>query len=199
MTLSRWIRDYLFFPINSRFQGAPIPLYVSLLGVMGLVGMWHGIGWGFVAWGLLHGSYLVAYRIWENWKSPVGERLRQLRISPLLWQAGTFIAVMLAWVPFRASSFAQIKQMLASMLFLHPNLRISYSINSYLVTLMCLAVALLEPQLARLVPKAEDLVGRDLKSSLATLYFARPLLYAVGLLLFLIFDEQNIQFIYFQF
>ena len=48
MTLSRWIRDYLFFPINAKFRGAPGPLYLSLIGIMGLVGLWHGAGWGFI-------------------------------------------------------------------------------------------------------------------------------------------------------
>ena len=58
MTLSRCIRDYLFFPINARFQGAPVPLYLSTVGIMALVGLWHGAGWGFVIWGIMHGFYL---------------------------------------------------------------------------------------------------------------------------------------------
>ena len=69
MTLSRWIRDYLFFPINAKWQGAPFPLYLSLIGVMALVGLWHGAGWNFILWGTLHGSYLVLYRIYESWST----------------------------------------------------------------------------------------------------------------------------------
>ena len=52
MTLSRWVRDYVFFPLNARLEGDRIHLYVSLVGVMGVVGLWHGAGWGFVLWGL---------------------------------------------------------------------------------------------------------------------------------------------------
>lgn len=66
MTLSRWIRDYLFFPINAKYMGAPLPLYLSLISVMALVGLWHGAGWTFILWGAMHGTYLVLFRLYES-------------------------------------------------------------------------------------------------------------------------------------
>jgi D-alanyl-lipoteichoic acid acyltransferase DltB (MBOAT superfamily) len=57
MTLSRWIRDYVFFPLNAGFQDKKLRLYGSLVAVMGVVGLWHGAGWGFVLWGVMHGVY----------------------------------------------------------------------------------------------------------------------------------------------
>ena len=69
MTLSRWIRDYLFFPISAKWANHPWVLYSGMIGIMALVGLWHGAGWGFIVWGLLHGIYLVLYRLYELTKN----------------------------------------------------------------------------------------------------------------------------------
>src|SRR5690349_3248893 len=61
MSLSRWIRDYLFFPLSVRFREAGPKYFASLVAVMALVGLWHGAGWGFVAWGVMHAFYLIVY------------------------------------------------------------------------------------------------------------------------------------------
>ena len=68
MTLSRWIRDYVFFPLNAGFEDRKLRLYLSLVSIMGVVGLWHGAGWGFILWGLMHGAYLAAYRAFEAWR-----------------------------------------------------------------------------------------------------------------------------------
>jgi len=179
MTLSRWIRDYLFFPVNAKFKGAPLPLYASLIGTMALVGLWHGIGWGFILWGVMHGACLVLYRIGEN-----------SRVPAWCWRAFTLIAVMAAWVPFRASTGSQAGAMLSSM-FAHWRFGISYGINFYLITALVALYAIAEPYLAGLWSRLEW--------PPAAIYALRPLLYAFGLLVFLSFDDRSTQFIYFQF
>jgi alginate O-acetyltransferase complex protein AlgI len=193
MTLSRWIRDYLFFPINARFHGAPWPLYFSTVGIMALVGLWHGAGWGFVIWGVMHGLYLVLYRLWER----VGERyfpkVTKSRVAAWGWQMFTVLAVMAAWIPFRASTLAQSTMMLRSLV-VPRGLRPSYSINFYLVTLMVAAVAFIEPFLVDRMSRLEKRIPMP-----AQLFLLRPALYACGLVLFLIFDDRDTQFIYFQF
>ncbi len=186
MTLSRWIRDYLFFPINARFQGAPLPLYVSLIGIMALVGLWHGAGWGFMIWGAMHGVYLVLYRVWESWNV-------KGRVAAFAWRIATLLAVMAAWIPFRASTPRQALIMLRSLIVPH-GLRPSYSVNFYLVTLMVGTVALFEPLLAAWFERADKVLP-----DWARWFLWRPALYALGLLLFLIFDDRDTQFIYFQF
>src|SRR5262249_15893901 len=105
MTLSRWIRDYLFFPVSTRFQSSPVALSVRLVGTMALVGLWHGAGWGFVLWGVLHGVYLVFFRIWER----VARRVPAFRspVSAVVLRLGTILAVMAAWIPFRAATLHQ--------------------------------------------------------------------------------------------
>ncbi len=198
MTLSRWIRDYLFFPINMRFQGAPWPLFISLLGIMGLVGLWHGAGGGFVLWGLLHGCYLVAYRIWEGLRLKRTPGWEPSRLSAWAWQIGTLVAVFTAWIPFRATSAAQATGMLHSMFF-GFNPRISFSLNSYLATLLVGGICILEPCMRNVIGRFDAWAKRYVQLALANTYLFRPALYAFGLLLFIIFDERNTQFIYFQF
>jgi D-alanyl-lipoteichoic acid acyltransferase DltB (MBOAT superfamily) len=192
MTLSRWIRDYLFFPISARLQDAPVALSFSLVGTMALVGLWHGAGWTFVLWGVLHGVYLVLFRIWER----VGRRVPALhasRISSAALRILTVLAVMAAWIPFRATTLHQALIMLRSLVI--PNgLRPSYSINFYLVTLLVMAYVVVEPMLASWLRAIEKRVVSPIN-----LLLLRPAMYACGLLLFLIFDDRDTQFIYFQF
>ena len=198
MTLSRWIRDYLFFPINAHFRGAPLPLYFSLLGIMAVVGLWHGTGWGFVIWGVLHGCYLVTYRIWEGSLRKRTPIAKPSRLAQLLWPIGTLVAVVSAWVPFRAATLRQASEMLRSMFFSF-NPRISFSLNFYLVTLMVGAVCILEPLLQAWICKLDAVAEHHVRLGAMNMYLVRPALYALGLLLFIIFDGRDVQFIYFQF
>ena len=198
MTLSRWIRDYLFFPINARFQGAPLPLYFSLLAIMAVVGLWHGVGWGFVLWGVLHGCYLVAYRIWDATRQKRTPPAQPSRLSQFVWQALTLLAVVAAWVPFRATSLPQAGGMLRSMFFTF-NPRISFSLNFYLVTLLVGVVCMIEPYLWDWIGKLDAMAEHHVRVAAANTYVLRPALYALGLLLFIIFDGRDVQFIYFQF
>jgi D-alanyl-lipoteichoic acid acyltransferase DltB (MBOAT superfamily) len=194
MSLSRWIRDYLFFPVNARFKGAPLPLYASLLGIMALVGVWHGAGWGFVLWGVMHGGYLVLYRVWESLRDARLPGLAKSRLAAWGWRIFTLAAVTAAWVPFRAATGADAIGMLGSM-FGRPRFGISYGINFYLVTLMVAAFCLVEPYLGAAWSRVESW----LENRPAACYLLRPLLYASGLLFFLIFDDRGTRFIYFQF
>ena len=186
MTLSRWIRDYLFFPINAKYQGSPAMLYTSLIGIMALVGLWHGAGWGFVTWGVMHGVYLVLYRISERWNV-------QGKLYESAWRIFTLLAVMAAWIPFRAATSGQALHMLRTLIVPH-GLRPSYSINFYLITILVGIVALIEPWVSAQFERIEAKL-----SGPANILLWKPLLYATGLLLFMIFDDQNTQFIYFQF
>ena len=198
ITLSRWIRDYLFFPFNVRFQGAPVPLYFSLVGIMMVVGLWHGAGWGFVIWGMLHGCYLVAYRKWESVGQNRVAQAKLSRLTRLAWQVGTLIAVVVAWVPFRATSLRQTVEMLRVMFFSF-DLKISFSLEFYLVTMLVGFVCVLEPYLQEWIFRFDTLAEKRVQLATTNMYLLRPALYALALLMFVIFDERNVQFIYFQF
>jgi alginate O-acetyltransferase complex protein AlgI len=102
MTLSRFLRDYLYFPLGGNRLG-PNRRYINMLAVMLLGGLWHGAGWNFVVWGGLHGLYLGINHGWRAWR---GERLSTAWPARAASCALTFIAVVVAWVFFRAESYA---------------------------------------------------------------------------------------------
>ena len=165
---------------------------------MALVGLWHGAGWGFVVWGVMHGIYLVLFRIWESLLEGRSPYLAGSRLAKASWQVFTLFAVMAAWVPFRAGSIGQAVEMLRTMTLGH-SFHVSYSINLYLVTLMVAVVAALEPYVSGRFHAWETKVWGAADGQTANLFILRPMLYALGLLLFLAFDDRNTQFIYFQF
>ena len=100
MTLSRFLRDYLYFPLGGNRRGRP-RRYANLMITMALGGLWHGAAWTFVLWGALHGAYLCINHAWRALRSGkvVGRAERAAG-----W-AVTFLAVTAAWVFFRAESF----------------------------------------------------------------------------------------------
>src|ERR1700745_722695 len=67
ITLSTWVRDYLFMPFSRGRKGRFL-LYRNMLVVMVLVGLWHGANWTFVAWGAYHGLLLIGYRLFDRAK-----------------------------------------------------------------------------------------------------------------------------------
>ncbi len=115
MTLSRFLRDYLYIPLGGGRCGAA-RRYLNLMIVMLLGGLWHGAGWTFVIWGGLHGLYLLVNHLWRS--------LRRRAAAPAPHSGGsgvfagrglTFLAVVVAWVFFRAESVGGAKIMLAGM------------------------------------------------------------------------------------
>jgi alginate O-acetyltransferase complex protein AlgI len=115
MTLSRFLRDYLYIPLGGGRRG-PLRRHVNLMITMLLGGLWHGAGWTFVIWGGLHGLYLVAN---HGWRSVSSRWLGFVRIpSGLAHWLGrllTFLAVVIAWVFFRADSLPAALAMLQGM------------------------------------------------------------------------------------
>ena len=106
MTLSRWIRDYIYIPLGGS-RGSKFSAYVNLLVTMGLAGLWHGASWNFVVWGLYHGLGLVIHHRFEE------SRLRNAicqRVPIRLYQGImillTFHFVIFGWVLFRAPNFS---------------------------------------------------------------------------------------------
>lgn len=92
MTLSRYLRDYLYIPLGGDRQ--PWRGYaITTLFTMGMCGLWHGAGWLFVAWGLMHGIGLLVCRAWQTHGFPLP--------SVTGW-ALTFVFVVFGWVLFRA-------------------------------------------------------------------------------------------------
>lgn len=199
MTLSRWIRDYLFFPINAKYQEAGASFYISLVGIMALVGLWHGAGWGFVIWGIMHGCYLTAFRWWENWRERKPAPWKRGFAVSLAWRLATIAGVFAAWIPFRAASFSQAATMLREMFFGFHFTRLSFSTNYYLVTMLIALYCLVEPRLGSWIETFEHAVQKHPTVWITHAVVLRPAVYAIGIVLFMIFDNHDYQFIYFQF
>ena len=98
MTLSRFLRDYLYIPLGGSRHGA-VRHVAALFATMVLGGFWHGASWNFVLWGALHGVLLALYHLWRNVASAGIRRLIAPIGVPL-----TFVCVVLAWVPFAAET-----------------------------------------------------------------------------------------------
>lgn len=105
ISLSTWLRDYLYIPLGGS-RGAAWRTCVNLMITMLLGGLWHGAAWTFVVWGALHGSYLVAHRMWSSIAWPPLERMRATAAWRWASRLLLFHAVCLGWVFFRAPSFA---------------------------------------------------------------------------------------------
>jgi alginate O-acetyltransferase complex protein AlgI len=119
MTLSRFLRDYLYIPLGGNRHGKA-RRFLNLFLTMLLGGLWHGAAWTFVAWGALHGAYLVINHAWRALRARLG--WAESRFGFLGHGAAvalTFAAVLVAWVPFRAASFDAALRMLAGMAGLH--------------------------------------------------------------------------------
>ncbi|MCC6216713.1 MAG: MBOAT family protein [Polyangiaceae bacterium] len=135
ISLSTWLRDYLYVPLGGNRRGRG-RTYVNLLLTMLLGGLWHGANWTFVVWGGLHGAALAAHRWWQERR---GSRARAggkaeapsappAHLPPLARAALvllTFHFVCAAWIFFRAPSFRQAWLMfsqLGTLTTFHPNL-----------------------------------------------------------------------------
>jgi alginate O-acetyltransferase complex protein AlgI len=122
ISLSTWFRDYLYIPLGGN-RVAPWRIYVNLLIVFFLCGLWHGASWNFVVWGLFHGAFLVAERMrlaqWmATWRAP----FRHLY---------ALLVVMVSWVFFRAASLPEAWNYLYAMAGQSPSSGVDYPIALY--------------------------------------------------------------------
>lgn len=102
ISLSTFIRDYLYIPMGGNKGGLPRSLFILIL-TMTMAGLWHGAAWPFVLWGFLHGAGLASERLF---------RKAGMRLYKPVAIALTFIFVVLLWLPFRAGSTDLALQML---------------------------------------------------------------------------------------
>jgi D-alanyl-lipoteichoic acid acyltransferase DltB (MBOAT superfamily) len=115
MTLSRWLRDYLYIPLGGNRRGTT-RTYVNLMLTMLLGGLWHGAAWTFVIWGAYHGVLLSVHHYREGRRA---ERGADGPARPgLVWgqRFVTFQLVCLGWVFFRSDSFATALELLGRLL-----------------------------------------------------------------------------------
>jgi alginate O-acetyltransferase complex protein AlgI len=127
VSLSGWLRGYLYIPLGGS-RGGPLRTYANLMITMLLGGLWHGASWTFVAWGALHGALLAGERwvrgLLERERSRLGD-VPPSGVRGAMAMLGTFLAVTITWVFFRAGSFAEAWHMLSCMMGMTTGERVS--------------------------------------------------------------------------
>ena len=130
ISLSTWLRDYLYIPMggNRRHQGR------NLFLTMCIGGLWHGSGWNYIVWGAYQGSLLAGYARLRKMR-PLGGRLGDAfrRSTPLLGVLVTFTATLLGYVLFRAGSLSEAIDMYEAMLGLAPSADVVSSMMTWFI------------------------------------------------------------------
>jgi alginate O-acetyltransferase complex protein AlgI len=132
ISLSSWLRDYLYIPLGGN-RGGTAATYRNLILTMLLGGLWHGANWNFAVWGLYHGVLLALHRAVPF---PINGR-----VGRLLAQMLTFLSVVVGWVFFRARSFTDIETLLSRMCW--PTEGLSVDRLHTLIALCCLTIVFL--------------------------------------------------------
>jgi alginate O-acetyltransferase complex protein AlgI len=133
VSLSSWLRDYLYISLGGNRRGSG-RTYLNLMLTMLIGGLWHGANWTFVAWGGLHGLYLVVERAL---RPGLGRAVRALRLPDGLVKLAAgllvFHAVCFAWIFFRAQSFHQAAEVILGIA-TRTQLSFAQVTNKFLVT-----------------------------------------------------------------
>ena len=140
ISLSVWLRDYLYIPLGGNRKGE-VRTYVNLMLVMFLGGLWHGANMTFVLWGLWHGGWLALERA-----------TGRSRATDLAGLVGTLLIVLIGWVMFRAETVTGALQIYGGMLGLNgvapgPETMLLITRESLLFLMLGLVVTALEPRL----------------------------------------------------
>jgi alginate O-acetyltransferase complex protein AlgI len=196
MTLSRWLRDYLYIPLGGG-RGGRFRTYRNQLITMTLGGLWHGANWTFVVWGVYHGALLALTRFVHELRGVKGEQpLFAGRTYRALSVFVTFHLVCVGWVFFRAPDFATAFAVLAGIARCRPLVSGDVAAFGY-VTIGVTALGLFGAAALHTL----TLVGLHRGWPRSRAWAAvRPLVYAVVAIgLLLLAGRGAKQFIYFQF
>ena len=190
MTLSRWMKDYLYIPLGGNRMGSG-RTYFNLWTVFLFSGLWHGASWTFVVWGAYHGSFLVMERFFLGKVYKTVGRIPSIAIN--------FLLVMIGWVIFRADDLAHATAFLKGMFALNtPWYAPSLSQEFYLYS----SIAALSSFLA-MIPKVESIQQRILLTTGSSI-LSRIVKLSVSILLFIFCLSMIVSsgfnpFIYFRF
>ncbi|MGH9884046.1 MAG: MBOAT family O-acyltransferase [bacterium] len=196
MTLSRWIRDYVFVPLTFATRDRPSLRPLWLLLAMALCGLWHGAAWTFVGWGVWHGLLLVLGQgplktLFAGRTSATTSSLRAAFAGAM-----TFVLVQAGWILFRARTLTQAGDIVASILSLRGGFTPAILRVNGLMIVAFLFALLLGAQTVKLLTLRYANAGRI--PSLAIRVLA-PVIYTAMLIAVIIFDQEARAFVYFQF
>lgn len=186
ISLSTWFKDYVYIPLGGN-RAIKWKWYYNLIFTFVVSGLWHGANWTFIFWGALHGFYLVSAIVFAPFLRKAGEKIKLLN-SNFLNIMVTFILVMFAWIFFRAENLTHAFEYISKILefdFTWQILTISGHKGPFNLFLSFFAILLLA--LSYLLP--------------ADFKFKRNLVFLITttLLIVLLGNNGNAEFIYFQF
>ena len=216
ITLSQWLRDYLYIPLGGNRRGAK-RMYVNLILTMLLGGLWHGAQWTFVIWGGLHGIGLAAHKIAQgrNERRAAMSGRPAMIVKTLIAWAATYAFVCLGWVFFRSPSVPAAMIMLRKAVGLTPGGIVWFSLPTVLLIPLVAAGHAIGVIIARrdravhaLSARGQDMASRDAGAQALTgsylllprLGFTSAFVLTVWVLaLYLFTPLHRSPFIYFQF
>jgi len=198
MTLSRWIRDYVFTPMTFSFRDRPKAGLLCLFAAMIICGFWHGARWTFILWGAWHGGLLVLNQTLLRKLFPATGELEKEWGKLRSWTGAviTFFLVTLGWVLFRAPSLAAAGEIFSSIFFLKGGINRSILRESAILVVLVMFLGLVAAQLYRgIQPRLAGLRERlaPIRRGL------KPFAYVALILAVIIFDKSAKAFVYFQF
>ena len=121
ISLSSWLRDYIYIPLGGSRKGKAVK-YINLAITFVVSGIWHGAGYKFLFWGLLHAGYQIAGELTAGMQNAIYNFLKlseQSVMRKALQRIGVFFWVMLAWIVFRADRLVTGVRMIKSMFLIH--------------------------------------------------------------------------------
>jgi len=189
ISLSSWLRDYLYISMGGNRHSA-IRTYFNLLMTMLLGGLWHGASWTFIAWGGLHGFYLVAERFLKD-IMPDSRRWSQIPMQ-MFFALVTFIAVAIAWIFFRAETFTQAFTIILSLLNLSADIPTISIERFYILMTFAITFVILATHWIMRDQSLENLMHK-------TPWWLRAVLFAVLIIVIVTCTGDDRAFIYFQF
>ncbi|WP_346867039.1 MBOAT family O-acyltransferase [Clostridium sp. UBA1353] len=155
ISLTNWFRDYVYISLGGNRKGK-LRMYINLITIFLLSGLWHGASWNFILWGGYHGIFLILER------TKFGDIIEELW-SPLR-RIYTMIVVMIGWVIFRLDNLNQAFQYIKSMFIFEPSNNMYYSslyLNSKVIFILVMAILFSAPILEYI----KKLIGFKIKSN----------------------------------
>jgi D-alanyl-lipoteichoic acid acyltransferase DltB (MBOAT superfamily) len=184
ITLSQWIRDYLYIPLGGN-RGTQARVACNLLIAMALGGLWHGASWNFIIWGLWHGIALIVFKVFTSKNQPISKSVLYTATS---WIC-TMLVITVGWFFFRVTNMSTFLNTIRAMS--HWELLPANVQQIIALIFLCLPLILVE------------YAQKKSKSYLPVIHMA-PLIKLFSLLCMLIctcalFSKNQLSFIYFQF
>lgn len=135
ITLTRFLTDYIYVPMGGSHNGEIKTIRNTMITFL-LSGVWHGVGWTFIVWGLLHGIAMVVHRLWSK---------LDIKIPKIISWFITFNFVNIAWIFFRAESFKDATGILEAMLGMHSlyKFEIYTGLGRYEIPLLVLIISVI--------------------------------------------------------